>query len=444
MNHTLENESLEIFFFRSESKRKLEIDKTWAFADCTQKQTRYLSHSYHTYPAKFIPQLAARLIKEFSQENDIVVDPFMGSGTTVVEALIHGRVGVGVDINPIAALIAKVKSTPVEPSQLQQAFRKLEIATISRQEGHLFAPDIEDIEVVIPQLERLDYWFLPAQKEQLSLILAHISRLTKPEVRDFFLVAFSQILKSCSLWLQKSVKPSRDLNKVLPEPVKVFLHQARTMMKKNQEFYNILPTSTQSNLEKLRQIKCSDARRIPLPNEAATLVVTSPPYVTSYEYADLHQLTALWLEYCDSVGEFRKPFIGSAYSERATIDLQSPLADDICKRFGKSKKGQEVRNYFADMLECFAEMKRVLKKGGKAGVVIGNTTLKGIPILNAQVFVEQMQYIGFSTFEIIKREIPSKILPQTRDPKSGRFTSSANSNKVLAYPVEYILIMEKQ
>ncbi len=81
--------------------------------------------------------------------------------------------------------------------------------------------------------------------------------------------------------------------------------------------------------------------------------------------------------------------------------------------------------------------------GGKACIVIGNTELQGTPILNAEVFVEQMQDIGFATYKIIKREIPSKMLPQTRDPESGKFTSSSNSKKVLAYPIEYILIMQK-
>jgi DNA modification methylase len=102
-----------------------------------------------------------------------------------------------------------------------------------------------------------------------------------------------------------------------------------------------------------------------------------------------------------------------------------------------------VKNYFADMLECFREMRRVLKIGGKACIVIGNTELQGVAIRNAEVFVEQMESIGLTVSRIIKRAIPSKILPQTRDPNNGRFTSATASNRVLAYPVEYILIMER-
>ncbi|MBU2504012.1 MAG: site-specific DNA-methyltransferase [Nanoarchaeota archaeon] len=71
---------------------KSKVDKSWSFSDCTQSQTRYITHGYYTYPAKFIPQLAARLIKEHSNENEIVIDPFMGSGTTVVEAIVNNRI----------------------------------------------------------------------------------------------------------------------------------------------------------------------------------------------------------------------------------------------------------------------------------------------------------------------------------------------------------------
>ncbi|MGB3479829.1 MAG: DNA methyltransferase, partial [bacterium] len=109
----------------------------------------------------------------------------------------------------------------------------------------------------------------------------------------------------------------------------------------------------------------------------------------------------------------------------------------------KTGKADEVTKYFSEMRESFLEMRRYLKKGGKACIVIGNTSFKGVSVTNAEVFVEQMQNIGFKIYRIIKRIIPSKILPQTRDPKTGRFTSSSNSNKTLAYPFEYIIIMEK-
>ena len=75
------------------------INYSWSFSDKTIKDTSYITHGYYTYPAKFIPQLAERLIKENSNEGDIVIDPFMGSGTTVVEAIVNNRIGIGTIIN---------------------------------------------------------------------------------------------------------------------------------------------------------------------------------------------------------------------------------------------------------------------------------------------------------------------------------------------------------
>ncbi len=419
--------------------RRIKIDPSWSFADCTQTLTRYISHGYHTFPAKFIPQLAARLICEWSAEGDVVVDPFMGSGTTIVEALVHQRIGVGVDINPVALLIAKTKATPLEPAWLDREFARLraDLTSAAGRRGRRMAAG-----EILPQNERIDYWFPAGQKEKLGALLGRIMAIRRRDVRDFFLVAFSQILKSCSIWLQRSIKPTRDHDKTPAEPFEAFLRQAQAMIRRNQQMWKVMPARVREDPSAWRTVECRDARSLPLTDGAAKLIVTSPPYVTSYEYADLHQLTALWFNYCRSLPEFRRGFIGSAHSEKPAADLRSQTAERICAGFAEKKKAQEVRSYFSDMLECFAEMKRVLKVGGIACIVIGDTRLQGIDVLNGQVFVEQMVSLGFGIRRIVKRSIPSKILPQKRDPSSGRFTSSTNA-RVLAYPTEHILIMEK-
>jgi DNA modification methylase len=166
--------------------------------------------------------------------------------------------------------------------------------------------------------------------------------------------------------------------------------------------------------------------------------------VTSYEYADLHQLPLYWLGHLEELTQYRKKFIGSSYTQREEIDLKSDLALEIVQKLGNNKKGREVRNYFADMLETFTEMHRVLKPSGKACIVIGNTQFKGVDILNAEVFAEQMQNIGFEIFDVVLREIPSKMLPSTRDSQTGQFAKTTEKNLTLAYPTEYILIMQKK
>lgn len=193
------------------------------------------------------------------------------------------------------------------------------------------------------------------------------------------------------------------------------------------------------------QVYCTDARTIPVKANSVSLIVTSPPYVTSYEYADLHQLTALWMDYAKNLSDFRKRFIGSSYHSEKNLILNSFIAENIRNELLKKDKktAEEVSTYFSEMNQVFVEMKRILKKGGKTCIVIGNTSLKGVPILNAEVFAEQLQNLRLRIADIIKREIPSKNLPSVRDEKTGKFARITDKNKTYAYPTEYILVMEK-
>lgn len=363
----------------------------------------------------------------------------MGSGTTVVEAVVNNRICIGVDINEIAVLLAKVKSTPIDFNILEKEYLNL-ISNL--QQNTDFQKELKIAQTHIQLPDRVDYWFKPHIKNKLIVILHNILKIEHADIKDFFLIIFAQILKSCSIWLQKSVKPTRDLNKKEFDPLSKFEWQAKKLLKKFNDFNHLV--SPRIDIEKYRIVKNSDARNLPCESKKATLIVTSPPYVTSYEYADLHQLPSLWFGYLDELATFRKKFIGSSFRDRNRIELKSKTADNIIAELGKNKKSREVENYFADMLESFIEMKRVLKTGGKAAIVIGNTTLKGVQILNAEVFKEQFENIEFKTHDIIHREIPSKMLPSTRDPKNGKFTKASNDKKSLVYPTEYILIMEKK
>ena len=426
------------------------LDYSWSFSDKTIKDTAYITHNYYTYPAKFIPQLVSRLINTYTKEKELVADPFMGSGTTIVESLVNKRCACGVDINEIAYLISKVKTTPLDIELLKKEYLILEEKFTNY--SVLVEKDIlVKAKNIVPKNDRIDYWFKPKQKEELSLIFYSIFEIENIDIRDFYLVAFAQILKTASIWLQKSIKPTRDMKKKEQDSYNLFLCQAKRMIKRHEVYNNMLDKDFISDINKYRKLKCGDSRVLPLENEEADFIVTSPPYVTSYEYADLHQLPSLWFGYLNTLPEFREKFIGSSYKNRGdvdNIDLKSDIIIDTINKFSSNekknnkKKIREIKNYYADMLESFIEMKRVLKSGGKAAIVIGNTQFKNVDIFNAEIFCEQMLNIGFKVFDIIHREIPSKMLPSTRDSATGRFAKTSSMDK-LVYPTEYILIMEK-
>ncbi|MBI4972209.1 MAG: hypothetical protein HZC16_00130 [Candidatus Omnitrophica bacterium] len=216
------------------------------------------------------------------------------------------------------------------------------------------------------------------------------------------------------------------------------------MEKRNTEFWAAVPEHIKFNLDKYLNIKRGDARRQPVDDETVDIQITSSPYVTSYEYADLHQLSTLWLEYSSDLSEYRKEFIGTSYKRYEDRQLKSEIAQSIVNQMSlkDQKMAKEIEAFFIDMQECFDETYRILKHRGRCCYVIGNTALRKVEILNAEVFAESMQYSGLVIDRIIKREIPSKILPQKRDAETGRFAKNGEED-FHAYPTEYIVIGRK-
>lgn len=423
------------------------IDNDWSFIGYKPSDTSKWTHGYHRYPAKFIPQLVEKLIDEYVSSKDAHInDPFFGCGTTIVTAISRGFKASGTDINRIGYLMTKVKSTPIEPDYLDRKIRRF-LSTTGYFGGGQTASFHGDIEPSLPErhIARINYWFTEDNKAELGKILRVIYEEDDKIIQDFLMVAFSHILKNCSIWLQGSTKPTRDLKKKPLKPYEAMRKHLKKMERGNKTLYNIVSPKVRDNLDDYLNIKIADARYQPAPDDSVDLIVTSSPYVTSYEYADLHQLSTIWLDLAEDLTEYKKEFIGTSYKEYDNKKLRSKLALDIVnKMFEKSRKmAKEIEAFFIDMEEVFDESFRILKPGSRCCYVIGDTRLKGVDILNAEVFAEGLQYSGFKLDRIIKREIPSKILPQKRDEKTGRFASNDNANSQ-AYPVEYIVIGLKE
>jgi hypothetical protein len=298
----------------------------------------------------------------------------------------------------------------------------------------------------IPKLkiERIEYWFEPKTIEELGIILARIDHETDEKVKLFLRCCFSHILKTCSRWLMGSTKPTIDKNKRMLKPLDAFKKHIRRMMRGNETFWAAIPQNVKRDLSKYLIIRRQDARRQPVKGNSVDIQITSSPYVTSYEYADLHQLTTIWLEPEIDLKEYKKEFIGTAAKNNGTRMLKSLIGKEIANKLQEvdKKMADEVEAFFVDMQECFDETHRILKGGGRCCYVIGNTKLKGVDISNAEVFAESMQYAGLKIDRIIKREIPSKVLPSKRDAKTGRFAANDSADS-FAYPTEYIVIGRK-
>ena len=426
---------------------KKKIDNDWSFVGYKPSDTGKWTHDYHRYPAKFIPQLVEKLVDEYISNKDAHInDPFYGCGTTIVTAISRGFKASGTEINKIAYLITKVKSTPIAPDYLDTKIKQFlaNARFLENAQTTLFGRNIDPL---IPErhIDRINYWFTEENKIELGKILRVIHKEEDEIIRDFFLVAFSHILKNCSIWLQGSTKPTRDLKKNPIKPFDALRKHLNKMQRGNNAFYKIVPKEVKNNLNNYLNIKVDDARRQPVYDDSVDLIVSSSPYVTSYEYADLHQLSTIWLDLAEDLTEYKKEFIGTSYKSYENKNLRSKLALDIVNKMleRNQKMAKEIEAFFIDMEEVFDESFRILKQGSRCCYVIGDTRLKGVDVLNAEVFAESLQYSGFKLDRVIKREIPSKILPQKRDEKTGKFARNENANSE-AYPVEYIVIGLKE
>lgn len=427
------------------SFNKLKSNSSWSFLEFERAKTTMLSHSYHRYPAKFIPQLVDKLISEYTKRDDIVCDPFGGCGTTLVQSKVSGRKSIGFDINPVAKLITDTKVRAINPNKLEEG-RKIFI-----KKHYFFQKGKQNIN----HNDRIYYWFDKKIIRKLDVIYKSILTIRDVDTRRFFLCAFSHILKNCSRWLMKSIKPTIDQDKKFPSPNDIFLKHLDSMIKKNQVFYSYLKESGRLKIPAKMKL-WNSTKSLPLKDESVDLIVTSPPYVTSYEYADLHQLSLLWFgddrknfknwdKVIDKFIDFKKQFIGSSHKKIIHKEFKSKIAEDIVTKLETESRplSQSVASYFNDMQSAFSEMYRILKKGKKACVIIGNTELLGVPILNAQVATEQMINFGFKKTKFIKREVSNKMITPWRDSKNGKFTSYANPGKKRVYQYEYVLLMEK-
>lgn len=419
---------------RNKFKRRI-ARKSWSFEG--RRSTNNFTHGYHRYPAKFLPDLVKKLIESYTEPNDIIVDLFAGCGTTLVEGKLHGRTTKGVDINPVAELIAKAKINQIKPNLLETEYQVLTTKILEYSSRNKYYENHHP---------RIDYWFTRTNKNKIAFLYSHILNIGNNRVKDFFLCCLSHILKNCSRWLQDGTKPQKDPNKKNHDVFAEFARHSKIMMRQNQIYYTHIKNNKLSKTT--CSIRLADARKTGYRSGSINAIITSPPYVTSYEYADIHQLTAYWYEYMTEINSFRKKFIGTFFSlnKNQTVSPFCPSAKKIVSELKKvdTRSACETANYFRDMLRVANEMYRILADNGVVCLVIGNTELKGVKIESAEVFAEMLYAVGFTIEDVIKRSISNKIIPTIRDKKSGRFTTLKHENKKFVYPEEYIIIARKQ
>lgn len=384
-------------------------------------------HKVHVYPAKF-PSLIAQKSLVYAKRHrckvERVADIFCGCGTVAVEARRKGVDFWGCDINPVAVLLAKAKTN---------IYIAQEVAKIGDNIVDCFT-NSEIEKTYHTANERLQYWFIEEQYDQLNHLKNIIDNYDMDEnYHTLFLCIFSSILKSTSKWLTKSIKPQVDPNKPIHDVIQTFKKQLKVFVKAIEE----------ANYQNLSNIEIERLNVIDIDKtDYVDLIITSPPYVTSYEYADLHQLSSLWLGYTNDYTELRADSIGSLYNVAKDSDrVLTETSEKIVKAFPDNSQGRSIARYYDQMYQVIKKCYQLLRKKGKCVFVIGDTEYKNTRIENAKCLSEAMIMNGFEIELITKRKIGNKFLPSHRD-ENGKFSSNKEDKQI--YSQEYIIIGRKK
>jgi site-specific DNA-methyltransferase (cytosine-N4-specific) len=391
--------------------------------DFKNETTQYLTHKYHSYPARFIPQIPKTVINSFLSPTDrskVVLDPFVGSGTTCVEARLANKNTIGIDINPLAVLIAKSKCTPVNSSltettgillnNIKNDFSKSLTSknTLDEFPEHLLGLKKDNHDYVKKSNEYLRYvkegikevkinnkFFLP-----LTIILKNIKNNDfTSELENYFLVALSSTINT----LSKNGREKNHDTTSKDYPITIFEKHLKNMNAEMIKFYELCD---KNNYSKIIEGK---SWNLPLEEDSVDLVVTSPPYANAFDYHREHKLNILWL--------------GLEYREFKNHEMGA-------HSLFTANRFRMLTEYLSDMFSSISEMCRVLKKDGTACIVVGNSTIEHMTIETHNHFKHFGDVVGLKFKKEILRNIDV----------TKKYTSRGIGN----IDKEYVIFFEKE
>jgi DNA modification methylase len=308
--------------------------------------TTYLTHNFHTYPAKFIPQIPKSTIMSLTKEGDVVLDPFCGCGTTLAEAKLLNRDAIGVDLNPIAVLVSKSKTNKLDNSDIE--LTKSLLQKIKSDITNYYDTNTSK-GYKIPDFNNRDHWFQQNVLHELAIIKANIMKVPNQELKDFLFTAMSSIIVTVSN--QESDTRFAAIDKQI-KPFRTFFEFEKKVGNMNARIREFSEKASNSNIKVFE----GDTRNMTfLEDDSVDHIVTSPPYANTYDYYLYHKFRMYWLDY----------------------NVKKVQDDEIGSRNRHSSKKEEIDTFEKELSLCLKEMSRVLKPNKYAVIVIGDSVIRG-------------------------------------------------------------------
>ncbi len=399
------------------------------------------AHALHPFPAKFPPQLPAAFVAALTRPGDVVLDPMCGSGTTPLATARLGRRALGFDIDPLAILLGRVKVGMLAADSAQATGLRLADRAARAVERRPEAIAAAMGRRWRGQTRRfVDYWFAPRTQRELLALMLEIERLPDPAQRRFLQVAFSSTIiarsRGVSLALDlahtrphrahRAISPEGDLLFEAPPTGRQGRRQTKTIYPAIEEFRRRVRVNAERLLtEPLAPpptLAPGNARRLPLPANSVDLVVTSPPYAgNAIDYMRAHKYSLVWMGYgVLELGQRRKRYVGDdSLAGIETGDLPARAAAvvaDITAR--DARRGRVLHRYFWEMTQVLGELRRVLKPGAAAVLVVGSNVMRGRDTETHHCLADIATHLGFDLVGMGERRLKRdrRMMPATADP----------------------------
>lgn len=362
----------------------LELDK--------YTKNSYLTHNFHPYPAKFIPQIPAEIIRVLTEEGQKVLDPFCGSGTTLVECKLLGRDALGLDVNPLACLIAKVKTTTLSISEAKE---------VSNITNKINAEILNGKTYPKPDFLNINLWFKDFVQNELSVIRSNLQDIEDSRIKNFLMVAFSSIIVKASNQESDTRYKSVD-KKIKPGDVASFFQsRVADMLSRIDEFKKVAKKSSVKVIH-------TDATLFSDHKNQFDLAVTSPPYLNSYDYYLYHKHRMMWLG----------------------MDYRFAQENEFGSRNKHNDKGLGLDSYNDAIRKNANTTFNSLRPGGYYCLVVGDGILRGELIKMNRNFDDIFCNLGYEKIHEIAFE-------------QRKYTRSFTRNVKNEYKESYVLIYQK-
>jgi tRNA G10 N-methylase Trm11 len=384
--------------------------------------------SIHPFPARMAPEIVFKELEGLRSPKTIL-DPMSGSGTVLRASAELGHRAIGYDVDPLAVLMSRVWTTPINVDRLKKAAEKL----VREAKGvrHERLPWIDNCSET---RNYIGFWFRPEQARplrRLSFVLARKSGA----VSDALRIALSRIIVT----KERGASVARDTSHSRPHRVffdndfdvyKGFLQSVSRLAER------LRPEGLRNSVEVVR----GDARKLQeLLPKSVDVIITSPPYLNAIDYFRGHRLSLVWLGYrIPQIRRFRSGSIGTE-NGRAPVLTSETLkillrgAGDIEKL--PTRELGMVKRYAQDVLGFLQELVRVAKKGAKLLLVVGNSQLRKIAISNARINIAAAKMVGFEFVRKRERVLctSSRYLPPPSSSGSASLSRRMRTETLLTF-----------